>query len=73
VFDRIKGNRSFRRFSLRGQEKVHTEFGMWVGAQSPESGWDSPRQMQAYKKAGRKTSQFLDQPFSFRTYWKAAL
>ena len=28
VFGHIKGNRSFRRFSLRGPEKVHTEFGI---------------------------------------------
>ncbi|MCE5172034.1 IS1182 family transposase [Paenibacillus profundus] len=28
VFGHIKGNRSFRRFSLRGQDKVHTEFGI---------------------------------------------
>ncbi|MFC4304321.1 transposase [Cohnella boryungensis] len=28
VFGHIKGNRSFRRFSLRGLEKVHTEFGL---------------------------------------------
>ncbi|WP_420901883.1 transposase [Aneurinibacillus aneurinilyticus] len=28
VFGHIKVNRSFRRFSLRGLEKVHTEFGI---------------------------------------------
>jgi len=28
VFGHIKGNRSFRQFSLRGLEKVHTEFGI---------------------------------------------
>ena len=28
VFGHIKGNRSFRRFLLRGLEKVHTEFGV---------------------------------------------
>lgn len=28
VFGHIKGNRSFRRFSLRGLEKVHVEFGI---------------------------------------------
>ncbi|WP_243458156.1 IS1182 family transposase [Sporosarcina sp. Te-1] len=28
VFGHIKGNRSFRRFSLRGLNKVHTEFGI---------------------------------------------
>ena len=28
VFGHIKGNRSFRKFSLRGIEKVHTEFGI---------------------------------------------
>ena len=28
VFGHIKGNRSFRRFSLRGIEKVHVEFGI---------------------------------------------
>ena len=28
VFGHIKGNRSFRRFLLRGLEKVHTEFGI---------------------------------------------
>jgi transposase len=28
VFGHIKGNRSFRRFSLRGLDKVHTEFGI---------------------------------------------
>jgi hypothetical protein len=28
VFGHIKGNRSFRRFSLRGLKKVHVEFGI---------------------------------------------
>ena len=28
VFGHIKGNQSFRRFSLRGLEKVHVEFGI---------------------------------------------
>ncbi len=28
VFGHIKGNRSFRRFLLRGLDKVHTEFGI---------------------------------------------
>jgi len=28
VFGHIKGNRSFRRFSLLGLEKVHVEFGI---------------------------------------------
>ncbi|MDA3129376.1 transposase [Aliibacillus thermotolerans] len=28
VFGHIKGNRSFRRFSLRGLDKVHVEFGV---------------------------------------------
>ena len=28
VFGHIKGNRSFRRFSLRGLNKVHVEFGI---------------------------------------------
>ena len=28
VFGHIKGNRSFRRFSLRVLDKVHTEFGI---------------------------------------------
>ena len=28
MFGHIKGNRSFRRFLLRGLEKVHTEFGI---------------------------------------------
>jgi len=28
VLGHIKGNRSFRRFSLRGLDKVHTEFGI---------------------------------------------
>jgi hypothetical protein len=28
AFGHIKGNRSFRRFSLRGLEKVHIEFGI---------------------------------------------
>ncbi|WP_408009986.1 transposase [Pseudalkalibacillus sp. A8] len=28
VFGHIKGNRSFRRFSLRGLDKVHVEFGI---------------------------------------------
>ncbi|WP_395994376.1 transposase [Aeribacillus pallidus] len=28
MFGHIKGNRSFRRFSLRGLDKVHVEFGI---------------------------------------------
>ncbi|VXC06824.1 hypothetical protein BACI349Y_550029 [Bacillus sp. 349Y] len=32
VFGHIKGNRSFRRFSLCGLDKVHVEFGIVASA-----------------------------------------
>ena len=78
VFGHIKGNRSFRRFSLRGLEKVHVEFGIVAlahnllkvaGIRQLFSG-DSPKNT---KPGGRKQIMvsfhlnfyrgFLDSPF----------
>ncbi|MFH5181634.1 IS1182 family transposase [Paenibacillus sp. TAB 01] len=69
VFGHIKGNRSFRRFFLRGLDKVHTEFGIVALAHNllKVAGirFAAFLQKQAYKKAGRKTLRFLVQPFYF--------
>ncbi|MNO88245.1 hypothetical protein D3C76_796860 [compost metagenome] len=65
VFGHIKGNRSFRRFSLRGLGKVHTEFGIVALAQVAGIRLAAFLQKQAHKKAGRKTLRFLTQPFYF--------
>ncbi|WP_052648921.1 IS1182 family transposase, partial [Paenibacillus sp. E194] len=69
VFGHIKGNRSFRRFSLRGLEKVHTEFGIVALAHNllKVAGIRLATflQKQVRKKAGRKTLRFLAQPFYF--------
>ncbi|MNZ46869.1 Transposase DDE domain protein [compost metagenome] len=58
VFGHIKGNRSFRRFSLRGLGKVHTEFGIVALAQVAGIRLAAFLQKQAHKKAGRKTFLF---------------
>ncbi|WP_163978819.1 transposase [Paenibacillus alvei] len=69
VFGHIKGNRSFRRFSLRGLEKVHTEFGIVALAHNllKVAGIRLATflQKQVRKKVGRKTLRFLAQPFYF--------
>jgi len=69
VFGHIKGNRSFRRFSLRGLKKVHTEFGIVALAHNllKVAGIRLATflQKQAHKKVGRKTLRFLAQPFYF--------
>ena len=69
VFGHIKGNRSFRRFSLRGLSKVNTEFGIVALAHNllKVAGIRLAAflQKQAHKKAGQKTLRFLVQPFYF--------
>lgn len=76
VFGHIKGNRSFRRFSLRGLDKVHTEFGIVALAHNllkvVGTRLATFLQKQANKKAGRKFSRptflfwdLLDSPFEF--------
>jgi transposase len=69
VFGHIKGNRSFRRFSLRGLGKVYTEFGIVALAHNllKVAGIRLATflQQQVHKKAGRKTLRFLAQPFYF--------
>ncbi|MHA7967594.1 IS1182 family transposase [Paenibacillus sp. CAU 1782] len=72
VFGHIKGNRSFRRFSLRGLEKVHTEFGIVALAhnllKAARIRLSIYLEKQAHKKAGRKTLRFLAQPIYFRGF-----
>lgn len=67
VFCHIKGNRLFRRFSLRGLEKVHVEFGIVALAHNllKMAGirLATVLQKQAHKNAGRKTLRFLAQHF----------
>ncbi|MFU1795415.1 transposase [Paenibacillus azoreducens] len=69
VFGHIKGNRSFRRFSLRGMEKVHTEFGIVALAHNllKVAGIRSATFLKSErtKKVGRKTLRFLAQHFYF--------
>ncbi|WP_249730666.1 transposase, partial [Paenibacillus sp. J2TS4] len=71
----IKGNRSFRRFSLRGLEKVHTEFGIVALAHNllKVAGIRLAAflQKQRRKKVGRKTCLFPAQLFILGTYWTA--
>jgi hypothetical protein len=52
LFSRIKGNRSFRRFSLRELEKVHTEFG--IVALPPQSTEAAIRHTTLSKNKGEK-------------------
>jgi transposase len=70
VFGHIKGNRSFRRFSLRGLEKVHTEFGIVALAHNllKVAGIRLATFLhkQAHKKVERKTRWFPAQLFCFR-------
>ncbi|WP_424769456.1 IS1182 family transposase [Paenibacillus sp. sgz302251] len=69
VFGHIKGNRSFRRFSLRGLEKVYVEFGIVAMAHnllkvaSARLATFLENHMQ--KKVGRKTLRFSAQLFLF--------
>lgn len=70
VFGHIKGNRSFRRFSLRGLEKVHVEFGIVALAHNllKVAGIRLATflQKQTYKKVGRKTLRFFRPTFLFK-------
>ena len=75
VFGHIKGNRSFRRFLLRGLDKVHTEFGIVAlahnllkvaGIRQLLSGDPSQN-----KKQAEKNNSFFSACFIFRTYGKA--
>ena len=75
LFGHIKGNRSFRRFSLRGLDKVHTEFGIVALAHNllkvagiRHTALLKKRQ---HKKVGRKTLRFSAQLFILGTYWTA--
>ncbi|MGP3608426.1 IS1182 family transposase [Anoxybacteroides rupiense] len=75
VFGHIKGNRAFRRFSLRGLAKVHTEFGIVALAHNllKVAGIRLATflQYQTNKNAERKFFHFLVQHFYFWTYWTA--
>ncbi|MED5052277.1 hypothetical protein P9850_10470, partial [Anoxybacillus rupiensis] len=72
-----KGNRAFRRFSLRGLAKVHTEFGIVALAHNllKVAGIRLATflQYQTNKNAERKFFHFLVQHFYFWTYWTAPL
>ncbi len=67
VFGHIKGNRSFRRFSLRGLEKVHVKFGIVALAHNllKVAGIRLTTfiQKQTRKKVGRKTLRYSVQLF----------
>uniref|UniRef100_UPI0012F7DE86 IS1182 family transposase n=1 Tax=Paenibacillus sp. (strain J14) TaxID=935845 RepID=UPI0012F7DE86 len=76
VFGHIKGNRSFRRFSLRGLEKVHTEFGIVALAHNllKVAGIRHAtllQKRQNQKSWTKKTSRFSVQLFILGTYWTA--
>lgn len=70
VFGHIKGNRSFRRFSLRGLEKVHVEFGIVALAHNllKVAGIRLATflQKQCHKKSGSGNFTFSLQLFYFR-------
>ncbi|NQX59286.1 transposase [Paenibacillus qinlingensis] len=69
VFGHIKGNRSFRHFSLRGLGKIHMEFGIVALAHNllKVAGLRLAAllQKQVHKKDGRKTLRFFAHPFYF--------
>ncbi|HZG58897.1 MAG TPA: IS1182 family transposase, partial [Anoxybacillus sp.] len=75
VFGHIKGNRSFRRFSLRGLDKVHVEFGIVAMAHNilKVAGIlqllsDKPKK---YKSKWRKPTSFSPLALFFRTFQTA--
>ena len=68
VFGHIKGNRSFRRFSLRGLDKVHVEFGIVALAHNmlKVAGIRqllSEKNRKTQKGQGRKTNCFSPLPY----------
>ncbi|USG63901.1 IS1182 family transposase [Brevibacillus ruminantium] len=70
VFGHIKGNRSFRRFSLRGLDKVHVEFGIVALAHNllKVAGIRLAtflKPIRAKKEAGGKTKRFSPSFFTF--------
>jgi Transposase DDE domain len=78
VFGHIKGNRSFRRFSLRGLDKVHVEFGIVAlahnilkvaGIRQLLSGHSRKNT----KASGEKRVVFLHLPHFLRAYRTAPL
>lgn len=76
VFGHIKGNRSFRRFSLRGLKKVHVEFGIVALAHNllKVAGIQLAAflQNQTREKGWAKNIMcFSVQPFISGTYWTA--
>ncbi|MFY3791043.1 transposase, partial [Ureibacillus sp. MALMAid1270] len=75
VFGHLKGNRSFRRFSLRGLKKVHIEFGIVAMAHNLLK-VAGIRQLLSLKiKENRKQmngkSKFPFICFLFRAFWTA--
>lgn len=75
VFGHIKGNRSFRRFSLRGLDKVHTEFGIVALAHNllkvASIHLATYLKKRARKNAERETCVSLFSIFIFWAYWTA--
>ncbi len=75
VFGHIKGNRSFRRFSLRGLDKVHTEFGIVALAHNllKVAGIRLAPFLEKNKRKNgeRENVYFLVHHFYFRAYWTA--
>src|SRR5690606_15171696 len=76
VFGHIKGNRSFRRFSLRGLNKVHVEFGLIALAHNilKVAGIRqllSDKSQEKYKRQVEKKQIFLPLACFFRTYQTA--
>lgn len=77
VFGHIKGNRSFRRFSLRGIDKVHTEFGIVAIAHNilkiAELRRLLFRNFFQMKNKKRKMIYFSSSCFILGAYWTAPL
>ena len=77
VFGHIKGNRSFRRFSLRGLDKVNVEFGIVALAHNllKVAGirLTTFNQKRTIEKAGQKNWLFFCPAFILGTYRTAPL
>jgi transposase len=75
VFGHIKGNRSFRKWSMRGLDKVHLEFGIVALAHNllKVAGirLATFSEKSTNKKAGRTNSLFFRPAFILGTYWTA--
>ncbi|WP_251239187.1 transposase, partial [Bhargavaea ginsengi] len=75
VFGNLKGNLAFRRFLLRGLDKVHVEFGILAMAHNFLKVARILRMLSAKniknKNRRRKNNSFFSACFILGTYWTA--